>query len=136
MTQANKEVALKFLTSLSTGDVETLKSVVSEDVVVTLPGTAKIAATRYYPEVIAACAMFPQIAKGGIIPTVLNVTAEDDRVAVEWQGSCELNNGQRYDNVYHFLLFIRDGKVYKMKEYLDTKLADEVIMPFLAKFTG
>ena len=30
------------------------------------------------------------------------------------------------------LFFIRDGKVVRMKEYLDTKMADEIIMPFLA----
>jgi ketosteroid isomerase-like protein len=27
------------------------------------------------------------------------------------------------NNFYHFLLFIRDGKVCRLKEYLDTKMA-------------
>ena len=76
--------------------------------------------------------MFPKISKDGLKPKVLNVTAEGDRVSVEWEGECTLLNGEAYNNCYHFLLFIRDGRVVRLKEYLDTKLADNVIMPFLA----
>jgi ketosteroid isomerase-like protein len=132
MNEANKQVALTFLHALCRGDVDTLNTVIAQDIVAILPGTAQIAGTRGYAEVMAICAMFPQISKAGLRPTVLNVTAEDDRVAIEWEGECTLLNGKIYNNVYHMLFFIRDGKVARMKEYLDTKMADEVIMPFLA----
>lgn len=132
MSQINKDAALKFLHSLCSGDVETLKTVVTDDVVAILPGTAQISGTRHYPEIMAVCATFPLISKNGLSPKVVNITAEDDRVALEWEGNCVLIDSKQYKNQYHFLMFFRDGKVCKMKEYLDTKLADNMLIPVMA----
>ena len=132
MSQANKEVAIKFVNSLCSGDVATLKSVITDDIVATLPGTALISGTRGYAEVVAVCQTFPQISKSGLVPAIHHVTAEEDRVAVEWEGKCTLVSGAEYNNQYHFLLFIRDGRVCKLKEYLDTKLCDTVLIPVMA----
>ncbi|NUU25650.1 MAG: SnoaL-like domain-containing protein [Streptomycetaceae bacterium] len=52
-----------------------------------------------------------------------SVTAEDDRVAIEAEATCELPDGRRYQNHYHFLLRIRDGKLRTLKEYFDTQHA-------------
>ena len=136
MTEANKVVALQFVNALCAGDVATLKTVVTDDVVAILPGTAQISGSRHYAEIMAVCASFPQLSKSGLNPKILHVTAEADRVSVEWEGNCTLANGQQYNNVYHFLLFLRDGKVCKLKEYLDTKMADSILMPFLAAAVG
>ena len=136
MSEANKKVALTFLHALCGGDVETLKTVTAEDIVAILPGTSNIAGTRRLAEIYGVCEMFPKVSKNGLKVKVLHVTAEDDRVAIEWEGECTLLNGKDYNNTYHMLFFIRDGKVARMKEYLDTKLADEVIMPFLAQMAG
>ena len=131
MSQANKEVALKFVRSLCGGDVATLKTVITDDIVAIQPGSALISGTRGYAEVVAVCESFPKISRSGLVPTIRHLTAEEDRVAVEWEGSCTLLNGQQYNNYYHFLLFIRDGKVSKLKEYLDTKLVDTVLIPVM-----
>lgn len=136
MSASNKQVAVTFLHALCDGDVATLKTVMADDIVAILPGSANIAGTRHQAEVLGVCMMFPKISKNGLKVTVHNVTAEDDRVAIEWEGECTLLNGQEYNNVYHMLFFVRDGKVVRMKEYLDTKLADAVIMPFLAQMSG
>jgi ketosteroid isomerase-like protein len=53
---------------------------------------------------------------------VTGLTAEGDRVAVEAEGKCALPNGKRYDNTYHFLLRIRDGRIVEVREYADTLL--------------
>ena len=42
---------------------------------------------------------------------------EDDKVAVEAQSYGEMNNGKLYENVYHFLFKVRDGKIYSVREY-------------------
>jgi uncharacterized protein len=57
--------------------------------------------------------------------TIVGATCEGDRVALEVSGKCELANGRRYDNEYHFLLFVRNGRVRLVKEYTDTKLAHD-----------
>ena len=132
MKEANKVIALKFLNALCAGDVATLKTVVTDDVVAIMPGSAQISGTRHYPEIMAVCATFPRISSNGLNPKVLNLTAEDDRVSLEWEGNCTLINGQQYNNHYHFLMFFRDEKVCRMKEYLDTKLADDMLIPVMA----
>ncbi len=40
-------------------------------------------------------------------------------VGVESWG--ELGNGRVYNNEYHFLMTIRDGKIREVREYLDTQ---------------
>lgn len=47
-------------------------------------------------------------------------TIEGDRVAVEVESLAELKNGRRYNNLYHYLFVIKDGKIETIKEYADT----------------
>jgi ketosteroid isomerase-like protein len=53
---------------------------------------------------------------------IVGMAAEEDRVAVEVEGKCQLPDGRRYDNHYHFMLLFRDGRIRLAKEYVDTKL--------------
>ncbi len=46
--------------------------------------------------------------------------AQGDKVAVEAESFAELVNGKVYQNKYHFLFEIRDGQIYRVKEYMDT----------------
>ncbi|TAK98828.1 MAG: nuclear transport factor 2 family protein [Rhodospirillaceae bacterium] len=52
---------------------------------------------------------------------VLGLTAEEDRIAMEAE-SHVLNptNGRLYNNFYHYLFRVRDGKITLFKEYQDT----------------
>jgi uncharacterized protein len=61
--------------------------------------------------------------------TIEATTAEGERVALEVRGKCELANGRRYDNTYHFLILLREGRVQLVKEYLDTKVAQTAFGP-------
>jgi ketosteroid isomerase-like protein len=54
-------------------------------------------------------------------------TAEADRVAVEMRSLAQLRNGKTYKNTYHYLFTIRDGRIAKGREYLDTKHLFETI---------
>jgi len=58
--------------------------------------------------------------------TVTGITAEGDRVAIEAQGYAKLKNGKTYENLYHFLFVVRDGKIQEGKEYCDFHYASEV----------
>jgi uncharacterized protein len=49
-----------------------------------------------------------------------DMTAEDERVAVEAESKAILVNGRSYHNRYHFLFVIREGRIQIVKEYLDT----------------
>ncbi len=67
----------------------------------------------------------PTIFTGGVQSTIHTLTAEGDRVAVESTFVGTLGNGRIYRNVYHYLMWFRDGKILRVKEYLDTQAAVE-----------
>jgi ketosteroid isomerase-like protein len=54
---------------------------------------------------------------------IVDMTAEDERVAVEAETDSELLNGRRYDNAYHFVFKLRDAKFIEVREYSCSHLA-------------
>jgi len=59
---------------------------------------------------------------------VIGITAEGDRVAVEAQGRFVFPHAV-YANHYHNLFVVRDGRIVRGREYLDTALAQRVFQP-------
>ena len=68
----------------------------------------------------------PIFVDGGIQFTVHALTAEDERVADEVESFAPLVNGKVYNNHYHMLFELRDGKIAVVKEYADTAHARDV----------
>lgn len=60
-----------------------------------------------------------------IVPT--GMTAEGDKVAVEAKSHAEFPSGFVYENEYHFLVAVRDGKISSVKEFLDTMHTAELL---------
>lgn len=125
--QSNKTIAQQFLTALGKGDAATMATLIAPDVKAVCTGTSVLSCTRNHDEILGALMMLSQVTQNGIAFTVLSMTAEDDRVSVEAEGASTLVNGVPYNNQYHFLFYIRDGRVYLLKEYIDTKLADATL---------
>ena len=55
--------------------------------------------------------------------TLHELTGEEDRVSVTAESSGDHKSGRHYNNHYHFLFEFKDGKFFKVKEYLDTEHA-------------
>jgi hypothetical protein len=58
--------------------------------------------------------------------TIDHITAEGDRVAVEARGHGKTSRGYDYNNVYHFLFFLRDGKITELHEHADSSYAHKI----------
>jgi ketosteroid isomerase-like protein len=58
------------------------------------------------------------------------LTAEDDRVSVVAKGYSLIEDGTpagvRYDNTYHWLMQVRDGRIVQAKKFCDPRLSDDV----------
>lgn len=67
--------------------------------------------------------------RNGLAITPKAMVAEGDKVAVEAESYGEFQNGRIYNNEYHFLIEIRDGKISSVREYLDTMHTAEVLKP-------
>lgn len=56
---------------------------------------------------------------------VMNVTAEGNRVALEFVGRAVFADGTPFLNHYHALFFIEDGLITQGRAYLDTWVASQ-----------
>ena len=65
---------------------------------------------------------------GAIRLTPLAWTVMGERVAVETESYCELQNGRIYNNLYHFLFTMKGGKIEGVKEFLDTEHTRSVFL--------
>ncbi|SIN65077.1 hypothetical protein SAMN02745824_1470 [Parasphingorhabdus marina DSM 22363] len=55
------------------------------------------------------------------------IVADGQHVAVQAKGNAETHEGERYDNDYCFIFTLRNGKIVKVVEYMDTILADQAL---------
>ncbi len=132
----NKAVVTRFIQALGSGDADTIASLMHDDIAAVCTGTSLLSGTRGHADICTAVGMLGQMTQGGIAFTILSLTAEDERVSCEVEGRSTLVNGTPYDNQYHFLFSLRDGKVVRLKEYMDTKLVDDALGPLLRAAAG
>lgn len=60
--------------------------------------------------------------------TIHSITAEGDRVALEAESRGILSeSGKLYNNHYHFLFEMRDGRIQRIREYMDTHHVNDVL---------
>ena len=126
-TEANKQTALALLQASAVHDGATFAALMHPEATYWVIGQKLhfAAAGEKTRDEICAYMATPSIFVGGVKPTFHNVTAEDDRVAVESEIAGTLPDGRIYRNVYHYLMWFKDGKVLRVKEYLDTQAAAE-----------
>jgi ketosteroid isomerase-like protein len=122
-TEENRRTALKFVESMSAGQMDL--SLLTDDVQWWAPGRGLLSKTEFF----ALAAGFTALVKDKISLKIHGVTADGDRVAVEAESYGELKNGKIYNNTYHFLFLFRDGKIYLSKEYNDSHHAATVMAP-------
>lgn len=132
MSEQNKEVVLRFIRAFSDGDVETAKTCLTPETTVMAKGFGKLSGPRTYDIIVATTGAFRQVIPTGLRPDFKTVTAEGDRVVVEWEGDAVLANGADYCNQYCMVFTIEDGKIRHVNEYYCTILADDRIGPLLA----
>jgi len=63
---------------------------------------------------------FPTVFGTEVSSDVEAVVAEGDTVVLQTRLRSLLPNGRRYDNAYCFLVTLRDGRIHRIREHLDT----------------
>jgi uncharacterized protein len=53
--------------------------------------------------------------------------SKGDMVAAETHGTGKLKNGKIYDNRYAWLIQIKDGKIFQIREYMDTAFIQTIV---------
>jgi hypothetical protein len=123
-SEASKRVASELFTCFSAGDVAGALGTLADDVTWWIAGkpAAQPAAGEHDKAWIAR--LFQRMTgqlDGPMRMTVKGLVAEGGKVAVEVEGDGKLRDGRRYQNEYHFLMTVRDGRICAVREYLDTQ---------------
>ena len=125
--ETNKQIARDFFAALSRGETQKVVDAYAEDGTCWTSGTTPISGIHTREEIALATdgvlAAFP----AGLEFTIHRITAEDDRVAIEAESYGKHVSGKVYNNKYHFLMLIQDGKIQQLREYLDTMHANDVL---------
>ncbi len=132
MSEANKAVVIRFIKAFSDGDAETAATCLTDDAVIAAKGFGTLSGPRTRDIILATTAAFKDIIPTGLCPKILTVTAEGDRVIVEFEGRSTLANGIEYNNQYCMTYTLENGLIKSSNEYYCTILADEKILPLLA----
>ena len=133
MSEQNKRVVVDFIEAFSRGDTDGAKACLAPDAITYAKGFGKLSGPRSYELIVATTGAFKDLIPTGLRPQFRTVTAEGNRVAVEFEGDATLANGERYCNQYCMVFTLEGGKVKQVNEYYCTILADQKIGPLLAE---
>jgi hypothetical protein len=132
MSDRNSQVVLLFIEAMGNGDAVAAAPCIANDTFTLAKGFGKFAGVRTHDTILATIGAFRQIMPSGMRPTIHSVTAEGDRVVVEFEGNGTLINGESYGNQYCMVFTLRDGKIRQVNEYFCTILADIKLWPLVA----
>lgn len=124
--EQNKKLAREFFERFDAGDVAGALDTLADDLTWWIAGKPEqlpSAGVRTKEQLAALLGDMAGRLSGGLRMTVKGLIAEGDKVSVEVESEGELRNGRRYEQQYHFLLTVRDGKISAVREYLDTQHA-------------
>ena len=118
-----KAVVNEFLKAFSSGDVPRIAEHLHDAASWWVSGTVHgISGTYTKPQMLDLLKQVTAIYKKRALQiTPSAMICEGNRVAVEAESYAELNNGKVYNNLYHFVFEIEDGRVKHIKEYMDTQ---------------
>jgi ketosteroid isomerase-like protein len=125
--EENKRFILGFFENLSAGNGEAVLGALADNATWWVQGNFPLSGTKSKKEFAALVGDLGAKIDGGLRVTPKGITAEGDRVAVEAESYAKMKNGKTYQNTYHFLFIMRDGKIESVKEYLDTIHANAVL---------
>jgi ketosteroid isomerase-like protein len=125
--EENKRIVLGFFENLSAGNGDAVMNTLGDSATWWVQGSFPLSGTKNKKEFGALVGDLGSKIDGGLRLTPKGITAEGDRVAVEAESYAKMKNGKTYQNTYHFLFIVRDGKIQSVKEYLDTIHANAVL---------
>jgi ketosteroid isomerase-like protein len=119
----NKAIVAEFMEVFSKGNVDEILAMMDDSatwwVAGTMEGISGTKDKKGFGEMLGGIS--EGCVGGAIRLTPLAWTAEGERVAVETESYADVKNGRTYNNLYHFVFEVRDGKIQSVKEFLDTE---------------
>jgi ketosteroid isomerase-like protein len=124
---ANKALVRKAYESMGEQGVSSFMDCLSDDVTWTFFGSHVFSGRLSGKREIEEKLLVPM---GEVVTSfrfhVDNLIAEGDQVVVEGRGEAPTNDGRHYNNTYCIIVTVRDGKITRIREYLDSELVTSI----------
>ena len=125
--EENKAVVREYLRRMGAGDPR-VAELLAEDVTWWVPQSSPFAGTqRGRDAVLALMGKGVDLYQPPLRVAIEEVVAERDWVCVQLVIEAKTAAGLPYRNDYHFAFRVRDGRIAAVREYVDTKYADEML---------
>jgi ketosteroid isomerase-like protein len=122
-TDANKAVTARLFERFTAGDLPGVLDLMTEDATWWLPGKPgqlPVVGTRTKAQMARLFQAMLDRLEGPLRMSIKGCIAEGEKVAIEVESLGTLKNGRTYNQEYHMLITVRDGKISAVREYLDT----------------
>ena len=136
MPPDNREIARQFFDAITRTDVAKLDELYAEDFELWTAGTMPFSGVKNRAEALEGMGMVGSVFPDGLKFTIVAMTCEGERLAIEAESDGVAASGRPYHNQYHFLMEVRDGKIRRFREYMDTMHANEVMVESMTASAG
>jgi hypothetical protein len=129
--EENKKIVRKLLELMTKWDLPGVFNMMADDGSWWVAGKADefpVSGWKTKKEMQTLLEQLGPLLKSPAVITIHGMVAEGDMVAVTGESHGVSNKGRNYNNEYHFLFEVRDGKVQTVKEYCDTAHAKRVFL--------
>ena len=126
-TADNKAIVREFFAAMNSGDVDYIVNAYAQDGCLQTMGNTLISGVYAREQIAASAGGIFEVFPKGITFEIIDMIAEGDKVAVEATSEGEHVSGQTYSNEYHFLFEFEQGKLKRLKEYMDTERVTDVL---------
>jgi ketosteroid isomerase-like protein len=125
--EANKRTVVRYFEILTRNDVGAMMALYDDSMTLHVPGNTLISGTFNKAQLAQFASQVLDAFPKGLVFTVTGMVAEGDKVAVQAESRGVHASGKPYHNQYHFLITVRDGKIFESREYMDTQQVTDVI---------
>ena len=128
-TEKNRAIITKAFEGLANGNPSNFMPLFDEDIEWSVMGSSAWSKSAKGLQAVTRDLVGPLFARlaGPYLTTAELIVADGENVAVQAKGNAQTHEGQRYDNDYCFVFTLKNGKIVKVVEYMDTILADQAL---------
>ena len=125
---AKEALVAELFAAIARADVAKLDELYAPDFEIWTAGALPISGSRTRAQALEGMAMIGSMFPDGLDFTVTALTIDGDRIAIEAESDGHHVSGRHYHNQYHFLMVLKDGRIHRFKEYMDTLHARDVLL--------
>ncbi len=124
----NKKLIQQAFAAWAAGEMNAVFNLLADDVRWTVIGSTRVSRSYQSKREFVEGAVQPLTAQLAtpIKPTVLDVIADGEKVAVQWDGRASAKNGKPYNQRYCWVMRLEGGRVREGIAYLDTELISQL----------